>query len=82
MSEQQAEQMVSQIEQQYQQAYIKFQELRAQAEMKAREAAEQAAKRVSQASWALLITLLINAVVAGFAGMFGFRRQPKQSDAV
>jgi len=82
MSQQEAEQMVSQIEQQYQEAYVKFKELQAQAEQKAREVAGQAAKRVSQASWALLITMLITGAVAGFAGMFGYRRQPKQSDAV
>lgn len=82
MTQQEAEQMATQIEQQYQQAYARFQELRAQAEQKAREVADEAARRASQASWVLLITLLITGVVAGLAGMFGYRGQPKRANSL
>ncbi len=71
-----ANQIVDQAEASYRQAYAKYQELKAQAEQKAREAAEVTAKRVSQASWVLLATLLISGLVAALAGMLGRRTQP------
>jgi hypothetical protein len=71
-----ANQMVDQAQQAYQQAYAKYQQLKAEAEQKAREAADVAAKRVSQASWLLLISLIISGVVAALAGMMGRRTQP------
>lgn len=72
-----ANKMVDEAQQAYQQAYAKYQELKADAERKAREAADVAAKRVSQASWLLLITLIISGVVAAGAGMLGRRTQPE-----
>jgi len=36
-----------------------------------------AAKRISQASWLLLISLIISGVVAAVAGMMGRRTQPE-----
>ena len=71
-----ANQMVDQAQQAYQQAYAKYQELKVEAERKAREAADVAAKRVSQASWLLLITLIISGLVAAGAGVLGRRTQP------
>lgn len=75
-SDQEANQMVDQAQQAYQQAYAKYQQLKADAEHKAREAADVAAKRVSQASWLLLMTLIISGAVAALAGMMGRRTQP------
>ncbi|MGI4840277.1 MAG: hypothetical protein ACRYF9_21960 [Janthinobacterium lividum] len=75
-SDEEANQMVDQAQQAYQQAYAKYQQLKADAERKAREAADIAAKRVSQGSWLLLITLIISGVVAAAAGMMGRRTQP------
>jgi hypothetical protein len=75
-SDAEANQMVDQAQQAYQQAYAKYQQLKADAEQKAREAADVAAKRVSQASWLLLITLIISGLVAAGAGMMGRRTQP------
>lgn len=75
-SDQEANQMVDQAQQAYQQAYAKYQQLKADAEHKAREAADVAAKRVSQASWLLLVTLIISGAVAALAGMMGRRTQP------
>ncbi|MEF9900332.1 MAG: YrzE family protein [Pseudomonas sp.] len=72
-----ANQMVDQAQQAYQQAYAKYQELKAEAEQKAREAAEVAAKRVSQGSWLLLITLIVSGLVAAGGGMMGRRTQPE-----
>lgn len=71
-----ANQMVDQAQQAYQQAYAKYQQLKADAERKAREAADVAAKRVSQASWLLVITLIISGIVSAIAGMMGRRTQP------
>lgn len=71
-----ANQMVDQVQQSYRDAYAKYQQLKADAEQKAREAADVAAKRVSQASWILLITLVISGVVAAGAGVLGRRTQP------
>lgn len=71
-----ANQIVDQAQASYRQAYAKYQELKAQAEQKAREAAEVTAKRVSQASWILLITLVISGLVAAGAGVLGRRTQP------
>lgn len=75
-SDEEANQMVDQAQQAYQQAYAKFQQLKADAEQKAREAADVTAKRVSQGSWLLLISLLISGLVAAGAGMLGRRTQP------
>lgn len=75
-SDEEANKMVDQTQQAYQQAYAKYQELKAQAEQKAREAADVAAKRISQASWLLLITLVVSGFVAAGAGMLGRRTQP------
>jgi hypothetical protein len=71
-----ANQMVDQVQQSYREAYAKYQQLKADAEQKAREAADVAAKRVSQASWILLITLVISGLVAAGAGTLGRRTQP------
>jgi hypothetical protein len=71
-----ANQMVDQLQQSYRDAYAKYQQLKADAEQKAREAADVAAKRVSQASWILLITLVISGLVAAGAGVLGRRTQP------
>lgn len=71
-----ANQIVDQAQQTYQQAYAKYQELKADAEQKAREAADVAAKRVSQAAWLLLITLIISGLVSAGAGVLGRRTQP------
>ena len=76
-SDQEANQMVDQAQQAYQQAYAKYQQLKAEAEQKARQAADVAAKRVSQASWLLLVTLIISGLVAAGAGMLGRRTQPE-----
>lgn len=75
-TDEEANQMVDQAQQAYHQAYAKYQELKADAERKAREAADVAAKRVSQASWLLLITLVISGLVAAGAGVLGRRTQP------
>lgn len=75
-TDEEANQMVDQTQQAYQQAYAKYQELKAEAERKAREAADVAAKRVSQASWLLLITLIVSGLVAAGAGMMGRKTQP------
>lgn len=75
-SDAEANQMVDQVQQSYREAYAKYQQLKADAEQKAREAADVAAKRVSQASWILLITLVISGLVAAGAGMLGRRLQP------
>lgn len=71
-----ANQMVDQVQQSYREAYAKYQQLKADAEQKAREAADVAAKRVSQASWILLLTLVISGLVAAGAGTLGRRTQP------
>ena len=71
-----ANQMVDQVQQSYREAYAKYQQLKADAEQKAREAADVAAKRVAQASWILLITLVISGLVAAGAGTLGRRTQP------
>lgn len=76
-SDEEANQMVDQAQQAYQQAYAKYQQLKADAERKAREAADIAAKRISQGSWLLLITLIISGVVAAVGGMMGRRTQPQ-----
>ncbi|WP_410524934.1 hypothetical protein [Pseudomonas sp. DTU_2021_1001937_2_SI_NGA_ILE_001] len=73
-----ANQIVDQAQASYRQAYAKYQELKAQAEQKAREAAEVTAKRVSQASWVLLVTLVISGLVAAAAGVLGRRTQPSE----
>lgn len=75
-SDAEANQMVDQVQQSYREAYAKYQQLKADAEQKAREAADVAAKRVSQASWILLITLVISGLVAAGAGTLGRRTQP------
>lgn len=75
-SDAEANQIVDQTQQAYQQAYAKYQQLKADAEKKAREAADVAAKRVSQGSWLLLVTLIISGIVAAVAGMMGRRTQP------
>ncbi|WP_213879034.1 TIGR04086 family membrane protein [Pseudomonas sp. dw_358] len=75
-NDQEANQIVDQAQQAYQQAYAKYQQLKADAEQKARQAADVAAKRVSQASWLLVITLIISGIVAAVAGMMGRRTQP------
>lgn len=77
-SDQEANQMVDQAQQSYRDAYAKYQQLKVDAEQKAREAADMAAKRVSQASWILLITLVISGVVAAGAGILGRRTQPPE----
>lgn len=71
-----ANQMVDQVQQSYREAYAKYQQLKADAEQKAREAADVAAKRVSQASWILLMTLVFSGLVAAGAGLLGRRTQP------
>jgi hypothetical protein len=71
-----ANQMVDQVQQSYRDAYAKYQQLKADAEQKAREAAEVAAKRVAQASWILLLTLVVSGLVAAGAGVLGRRTQP------
>lgn len=76
-SDAEANQTVDQAQQAYRQAYAKYQELKAEAEQKAREAADVAAKRVSQASWLLLITLIVSGLVAAGAGWLGRRTQPE-----
>jgi ElaB/YqjD/DUF883 family membrane-anchored ribosome-binding protein len=76
-TDEEANQIVDQTKQAYEQAYAKYQQLKADAERKAREAADLAAKRISQASWLLLISLVISGVVAAVAGMMGRRTQPE-----
>jgi hypothetical protein len=76
-SDAEANQMVDQAKEAYQQAYAKYLQLKADAERKAREAADVAAKRISQASWLLLISLIISGAVAAAAGMLGRRTQPQ-----
>lgn len=76
-TDEEANQIVDQTKQAYEQAYAKYQQLKADAERKAREAADVAAKRISQASWLLLISLIISGVVAAVAGMMGRRTQPE-----
>lgn len=71
-----ANQIVDQTQQAYHQAYAKYQQLKADAEKQAREGADVAAKRVSQGSWLLLVTLIISGIVAAIAGMLGRRTQP------
>lgn len=71
-----ANQMVDQAQQAYQQAYAKYQQIKADAEQKAREAADVAAKRISQASWLLVLTLILSGVVSAVAGMLGRKHQP------
>lgn len=75
-TDEEANQMVDQAQQAYQQAYAKYQQLKADAEQKAREAADVAAKRISQGSWLLLISLIISGIVAALAGRMGRRAQP------
>ncbi|MBX8513355.1 hypothetical protein K5D69_01485 [Pseudomonas cichorii] len=75
-TDEEANQIVDQAQASYREAYAKYEELKAQAEQKARETAEVAAKRISQAAWILLITLVISGLVAAGAGVLGRRTQP------
>lgn len=75
-SDAEANAIVDKAQQTYQQAYAKYQELKAQAEQKAREAADVAARKVSQASWVLLISLVIGGIVGAIGGALGRRTQP------
>jgi len=75
-SDAEANTIVDKAQQTYQQAYAKYQELKAQAEQKAREAADVAARKVSQASWILLISLIVGGVVGAIGGALGRRTQP------
>ncbi|WP_122315241.1 hypothetical protein [Pseudomonas cichorii] len=75
-TDEEANRIVDQAQASYREAYARYQELMAQAEQKAREAAEVTAKRVSQAAWILLITLVISGLVAAGAGVLGRRTQP------
>lgn len=76
MSRAEAERTVAEAEQTLEEARAQFQELRAEAEQRAREAADAAARRVSQASWLLLVMLIITALVGAGGGILGRRTQP------
>ncbi len=76
-SDQEVDQIVAQTQQSYEQAYQKYQELKKQAEQKAREAGEKAAAATAKASWIALITLLVEAAIAGWMGMLGRKTQPR-----
>ena len=75
-SHEEAQQVVDNYAQTYQQAMAKFQQLKQEAEQKTREAADTAAKGVSKAAWTGLVILLLGAILAFFAGVFGFQRRP------
>ncbi|WP_454253448.1 hypothetical protein [Pseudomonas sp. Marseille-Q7302] len=75
-SDAEANAIVDKAQQTYQQAYAKYQELKAEADQKAREAADVAARKVSQASWVLLISLVVGGIVAAIGGALGRRTQP------
>jgi ElaB/YqjD/DUF883 family membrane-anchored ribosome-binding protein len=74
-SDQEADQIVDKAQQAYTQAYQKYQQLKADAEQKAREVADKAAAQLSKASWFAFVLLVIGGVIAGFAGVWGFRTQ-------
>ncbi|MFC3608580.1 hypothetical protein [Stutzerimonas tarimensis] len=76
MSQAEAERTVAEAEQTLEEARAQFEELRAEAEQRAREAAEVAARRVSQASWLLLVMLIITGLVGAAGGVLGRRTQP------
>ncbi|MBS0970944.1 hypothetical protein CYR40_22140 [Chimaeribacter arupi] len=76
-SDQEVDQIVQRAQQSYAQAYQKYQELKGQAEQKAREAADVAADGISKASWYGFFMLIIGGVVAGAAGAWGRRTQPR-----
>ncbi len=75
-TDEEANQIVDQAQASYREAYARYEELKAQAEQKAREAAEVTARRVSQAAWMLLISMVISGLVAAGAGVLGRRTQP------
>ncbi len=72
-SRQDAEQIADHYQQTYNQALQQLHELEQTGEQKAREAGDAASAGVSRVAWAAAIVLLLGAVVATVAGLFGER---------